>query len=168
MKFHLALWLLLVAGASCAQSVEFYAGAARKGAGGGVSFRVQRLAFHGEQWQHGTVPKARIATAALRAWRGLHVEGGGGMRRTVETIRWTELVAVPILDPWCPRKCAPLGIGDRVETHQYDLVEWRRFAAAGAYYQTPKRVFARVGYRRLFVAGGRDEDQVYAVLGWTF
>jgi hypothetical protein len=98
----------------------------------------------------------------------LHFEGGAGALRTKAAGEWQELVGVPFVNPWCPHKCPPLGIMDEIVTHTWTDVRQRAFCSAGAYYQTPGRVFVRVGYRRLFVRGDHDTNQVYTSVGVTF
>lgn len=168
MKLLWIVWLLLAAWPGCAQTMEVFGGAEQNRVCGGVSVQVRRVRFTVEHWQEGAVPGARLGTVALRVWRGVHWEVGGGARRTVDTVRRQYLTTVPILDPWCSRKCAPLGYGDRIETETWEVVNWRRVATTGASYQTSGRVFVRAGYRWLFVVGDRDESQVYAALGWRF
>lgn len=86
--------------------------------------------------------EAALALGAYRAWRGLHTECGYAAQRHT----------------W--RAYGPLIEGaTRVTGHG---------PTAGAYYQIGSRVFARAGYRRLFIAGDHDTNQTYVSVGVTF
>lgn len=123
--------------------------------GGGASYTHKRLTVGGEawraevdrqrSWQRDADQRAEAiqALAAWRVWRSVHAEGGAGVQRI--TAASTGLF-------W----------GTAVDRQQ------RAFASAGAYYQTPGRVFVRVGYRRLFVRSDHDTNQIYTSVGVTF
>lgn len=123
--------------------------------GAGASYTHKRLTVGAEIWRaevgrqrnpalnNDRRAEAVHAIAAWRVWRGIHTEGGVGVQRI------TDSYSGPMF-------------GD-------GQLRWQRgFASAGAYYQTPGRVFFRAGYRRLFVRGDHDTDQVYTAVGITF
>lgn len=122
------------------------------GAGGGYTHK--RLTVSGEVWR-AEVDRQRnawlsrdrrveaiAALAAWRVWRNVHAEGGAGIQRD------SQHVFGAFLDS--------------------DYRKQSGFATAGAYYQTPGRVFVRVGYRRLFVRGDHDTNQIYSIVGVSF
>lgn len=133
--------------------------------GGGASYTVKRLSFGAEAIGRDAV----IGTGAIRIWKGFYAEGGfGGMATSRTVVTLTEGQAEPIRACYSA-KCPILGWTDPgfIETR---IAEnwWRPMSSAGAYYQTPGRVFFRAGYRRLFVRGDHDTDQAYTAVGITF
>jgi len=122
--------------------------------GGGAAFTYKRFTVGGEVWRSevGRLQtsfysadhraEAVVATVAYRTWRGLHAEGGGGVQRL------THFAYGPLIEG----------------TFRYSA----SFGTAGAYYQIGDRLFARFGYRRLFVVDDHDTNQIYTSIGVTF
>lgn len=122
--------------------------------GAGASYTIGRVAVGAEVWrsevERGRNPwlnadrraEAVLALVSVRTWRGLHVEGGGGVQRLTDTAY------------------GPLFEG--VSKYRQGL------ATAGAFYQVGSRFWMRAGARRLFVVNDHDTAQVYAAVGFTF
>lgn len=86
--------------------------------------------------------EAVLGLVRYRVWRGLGVEGGGGIQRITDT-----------------------AFGPLIEgTWRYQ----RGVASVGGYYQVGTRMWARVGYRRLILKGDHDTSQAYTSVGFTF
>ena len=122
--------------------------------GAGAAFTHDRLSVGAEVWMS-EVDRQRNpllngdrraeavhASVGYRLLGGLHAEGGGGVQRLTDT------------------QYGPLIVGQQ----KYSAP----FGSAGGYYQIGKRVFARVGYRHLFVRNDHNTGQTYVSVGISF
>lgn len=122
--------------------------------GAGASFTHKRASIGAEVWRSEVGSQrnpllnadrraeAVIAAIGYRVWRGVHIEGGGGVQRL------TDSAYGPLFE----------GVWKYTQT----------FGTAGAYYQHGNRFFTRVGYRHLFVVNDHDTQQVYVGVGIKF
>ena len=122
--------------------------------GVGAAFTHDRLSVGAEAWRSEADrqrnpllsgdrrAEAIHALAGYRMFGGLHVEGGGGVQRLTDT------------------QYGPLIVGQQ----KYSTP----LGSVGGYYQIGKRLFARVGYRHLFVRNDHDTGQTYVAVGISF
>lgn len=166
-----AITVLLLLAAAALGQVSAYgtigAFESRPGAtfGAGVSASSSRFSIGAEAIGRDAV----IAAGAIRIWKGFHAEGGfGGMATSRTVVTLTEGQPEPIR-ACASAKCPVLGWTDPgfIETRVTEN-RWRPMGSAGAYYQTPGRVFFRAGYRHAFVRGEHDTRQIYTTVGVTF